>query len=98
MTIRTDPKIARISDSWLALDPDDAAWLATVADEIVVPAGRPIGDRGFGYVSLTDDLTIATAEEPVTFDRPTPVLAVTTAELAVLRGASPALRPIVRAA
>ncbi|MEM9748422.1 MAG: hypothetical protein AAF945_17140 [Actinomycetota bacterium] len=98
MTIHTDPKIARISDSWLALDLDDAAWLANVADEIVVPAGRSIGDRGFGYVSLTDDLTIATVEQPVTFDRPTPVLAVTTAQLALLRSASPALRPIVRAA
>ena len=52
MTIRTDPKIDRIMHSWLAAEHDAAAWLANLADEIVVRQREPLTAGAFSYLAI----------------------------------------------
>lgn len=76
-TVTTDPKIDRIHQSWLQGDIADAAWLATAADELVVPAGTTIAGDRFVHLLLdtTDRCTVvARGVSPVTVTEPTRVL------------------------
>ncbi len=50
-----DPKIDRIRSSWLDLDTTGATWLASVADQVDVPAGTSLGHRRFTHIVLTGD-------------------------------------------
>lgn len=50
-----DPKIDRIRSSWLDLDTADAIWLASVADEVEVPAGTSLRYHRFTHIVMTGD-------------------------------------------
>ena len=104
----TDPKIDRLQNSWLALDPADATWLASVADEVPAAAGTRIGHGRFAHVVLSgpDAGTVVGAGEPsVVLRGAGSVLVLTVSDLRELaarrgtvRAAHPALQPVARPA
>lgn len=49
----TDPKIDRLLASPLGLSRTDATWLASVADEVDVPAGTRVGHSRFTHLVLS---------------------------------------------
>ena len=89
-----DAKIDRIAGSWLGGDADAAHWLASAADEVIVPAGTTVGGGRFVYVLLDADTTcrvVAGGVAPVTVDQPTRVLVLAESELTDAVGRFPAL-------
>ena len=73
----SDPKIDRIWTSWLGGDEAAAGWLASVADELLVPAGTEVGGGRFAYVLLDADAgcrLVVRGVSPAVVDRPTRVL------------------------
>ena len=83
-TTRTDAKIDRILASWLGVDRRIATWIASVADEFVVPAGADLDTNHFVYVPLDRAHTgvVVTPVSPITFACPTNVLAIRAADVA----------------
>lgn len=80
----TDPKINRLRSSHLALDPADAAWLASVADEVPASAGTPIGHHRFAHLVLTGldaGLVVDAGEPPVVLREASTVLVLTASDL-----------------
>ena len=82
----SDPKIDRIANSWLDGDVEGAEWLASVADEVVVPAGTVVGGGRFAYVLLDADadtgcVFVAHGVAPVVVERATRVLVLAEGEL-----------------
>lgn len=51
----TDPKIARIEHSWFAPSRRQAAWLASIADEVRTEAIASASTPGFVYLPLGVD-------------------------------------------
>lgn len=99
MRTTNDPKIARLRASWLDLEPDDAAWLARVADEFDAVAGTEIvGQRRFVYIVMTGPDTgtmIGAAGPPVTLRSAAKVLVLTVSDMQELaRRRRPVSRPV----
>lgn len=103
-----DPKIERIRASWLDLDTTDATWLASVADEVDVPAGTFVGGhRRFTHIVMTGEeagTRVDPGEPPRKLRDAASVLVLTSADAAELdqrcdaaatahRVARPALHP-----
>lgn len=88
-----DPKIDRIRSSWLDLDTTDATWLASVADELSVNAGTPLGDHRFTHLVMTGDdagIRIDAGDPPVTLGDAASVLVLTAADAGELDQRCPA--------
>jgi hypothetical protein len=93
---RHDAKIARLTDSWLQLDHRAARLLASVADEVDLPAGAALVPGRFSYVGLDDGhrgLLVTTGMPPVTLESATSVLVLPTADLERLARTVPMLAP-----
>ena len=81
---RHDPKIARLTASWLELDDRTARELARAADELAVPPGTRLVPGRFSYLGLDDaprGLVVTTGTPLVTITSSTTVLVLTTADL-----------------
>ena len=81
---RPDAKIDRILASWLGVDRRTAAWIASVADEFVAPAGADLDTSHFVYVPLERAHTgvVVTPVSPITFACPTNLLVIRATDVA----------------
>ena len=81
---RLDPKIARLTASWLELDDRTARDLARAADELAVPPGTRLVPGRFSYLGLDDahrGLLVTTGTPTVMISSPATVLVLTTDDL-----------------